>query len=613
MHHSIGNPRVEMARQLDDDDDGGGDRSINNKGALLTRRDIGKRTHLFDDDEEGLLFTSEIDSLIEKKFHQLVKDLEGEEENRPKRQTSNHNLVSSIIGVKRQSSDINVYNTGTLHLQAIVIIDNSLNKSDSPYSFSKKAYRWTAASLSLLSLCFQFVVLYWLIIETTYPACSMHSDCSIGKYCEPNVSVSSVPRCADCNGNAMNGNHLPWDDNDCNFEYYHGLNEDNVMIWVSGDKVFHPAMNQTAIDCLAISRCILSNIDYEKGDVEFDTMYPKCDFLHLVRTKVTWSTYMSLIFICLIYATLLHEDIRESMREERVMDYVMKEHHDFSNPNLMLPFLPSCEVMYLSLRMRKFVLPWWVAGATTGIIATESVSTKTLLLNLITIAFITEVDNYLAKFFLSVSNHRDAKRLADQVQFAQDTTKPLCSHSNNKYYNYWRPRILTLLPMIALISALSHPQEVISSFLPLANNCDGFSSAVGVLFLFYCQYPVITIETLLASLMGGPRNFASKSLLFAFELSRNVAIMYVSGCLWALAGRFLFRIMDMHLVLLFLSMLYHLCFHGLFSRLRFSNSVVFNLIFPLIYVGVGFLMFIYHMVIIFRRGFPSWYSSLWGN
>lgn len=597
---------------------GGNNQQADTSTVMVGRgHSIGKTSSpLFEDEEKQKQFNHEVESLIKKQLD-LVQN-EGEKlihESSPHPGIEKNLLLMSRSHLISQKNfnGTGDYNTGTIHLQVITHINNTLS-GDEPHSVKNKISRCAASFSSLACVCAQFIVLYFLIIESSFPVCSMHSDCDIGKYCEPSVSRSTVPRCTDCSGSALNNNILPWgkENNNCTDDYYQELNEDDVIVWVSGDKVFHPDINQTTIECLAMLHCLHSNINYELGaEIDTGSMYATCDFLELINTKVTWTVFWILIFTSLIFGTFSYNDIRECIIEERVLNYVIEKQDD--DATLKNPFT-SCGLMFFSLRMRRFVMPWWVAGATTTIVATSTISAKEVLLNLAAVTFITEVDNYMAKFFLNDAHLSVAKQLATDVERSKDRIDPASLGSTNAHFNYWQPRILTLLPMAFMVVAVTNPQTVIDVVNPpYLRHCNGFSVAIGFMSLFYCHYPTMSFDTLSSVFFGEiDDTFQSKQISMTYELSRNNMMMYFSGCLWANAGIVIFTYLNAFGVIIALSMVIHLGFHYASFRLRSSKSTKVNSLFTLTYICVNILVFIYNFVLLWPNFmFPEWYARYW--
>lgn len=64
-----------------------------------------------------------------------------------------------------------------------------------------------------------------------------------------------------------------------------------------------------------------------------------------------------------------------------------------------MPF--TQKILRLSLRLRQIVLPWSISIATIGVLLSDSLSTKNILLNFLAVTFLVEADNMLAKVLFS--------------------------------------------------------------------------------------------------------------------------------------------------------------------------------------------------------------------
>ena len=86
------------------------------------------------------------------------------------------------------------------------------------------------------------------------------------------------------------------------------------------------------------------------------------------------------------------------------------------NYHLNNDILGSAEVLRFSLRIRRYMLPFFITAATIVLILTdEVVNPKSIILNFLAISFISEADNIIAKIFLGNDQNARMERITSNV------------------------------------------------------------------------------------------------------------------------------------------------------------------------------------------------------
>lgn len=253
--------------------------------------------------------------------------------------------------------DSPIYNTGGIHMLLVLLVTSK--RIDSAY---EKFKRWMIALCSICIVLVQILVLFWVTFEASSPTCSMNEDCGIGEYCEDalptNASFFRVPRCTDC-ANVPNGDFVS---NCSDFNFERSTRE--ALFWVSADSQWHPKSlydDNNTIPCMKYIYCketsieAVGNMNYDNGggSEEFLYEYPtdqnKCDRLTLNMAKFGFTHKCVFVFAAFLFAATLVVDIYESIIEEAILNHGCDKSERGLSP---------VELIRLSLRLRKFVLPW---------------------------------------------------------------------------------------------------------------------------------------------------------------------------------------------------------------------------------------------------------------
>merc|ERR1712087_502168 len=106
---------------------------------------------------------------------------------------------------------------------------------------------------------------------------------------------------------------------------------------------------------------------------------------------------LSLIFFSFMgLAPSLTSEIEEAPTEERLLKFSL-------NQNCYWILKVVGQVMYIVLRIRCYMIPFLATQATASIIIGESFLVKNIILNILSIVFVTETDNLLLSFLISPS------------------------------------------------------------------------------------------------------------------------------------------------------------------------------------------------------------------
>ncbi len=470
-----------------------------------------------------------------------------------------------------------------IHLQAVVTACDP-----DASSFSK----WVMSLKSIFLVIIQLSVILWLNVEASHPTCAEHSDCNIGEYCAP---YKAFPRCEDCPT--------------VNFSTFESCKVyenvvDSYLIWTSSGYDHYPLLNQTAIDCVRTLHCVQSSIIeynvstdislYPDGTDSFeDSYFHGCDYLSLIHSKVTFAHIMVLIFVSMVFAVYLWEDIYESMTEEAILDYGLmqryerpnRERGEEENPlqennratsNEQLPDTPGisspAEIIRLSLRIRRFVLPWGVAAAGALITIRDTISSKNLLLNVLAIVFLTEADNQLGKIF-ATPNTRDM--INEYLENLTDSTVELRVSSlvlfESRTLEQWS-RFLSIAPIILMILSVPFATQLVHFIAPVYSDdalCANISFFISRFYYFYFPILCVGIEATYRMVTKDKSEANDSFVAIMLDLSRNINGVFFSILLWWITDIFMFNVYEAYIftVIYFYCLLMSLCYS------RYMNAV----------------------------------------
>ena len=142
----------------------------------------------------------------------------------------------------------------------------------------------------------------------------------------------------------------------------------------------------------------------------------QCAYFEFESNKLTSGQTYVLIFVSLILDAQLSTDIEEATVEEA-----------FLRENVETVSHPLAFIFILSLRHRRFVLPWVFVLSVVVIILTDDLLIKNILLNAAALDFILNVDTWLQKFFCHPSRGRPNLLRGNLVV--------------GSHYSWWGPRV----------------------------------------------------------------------------------------------------------------------------------------------------------------------------
>ena len=408
------------------------------------------------------------------------------------------------------------------------------------------------SSISLV--IFQLLVVIWLNFDAANPTCSLHTDCNIGEHCAP---FKAGPRCSDCSS--------------VSYEQYKSCQkyfdfEENTLIWTSKGYEYHPALNGTEIECMQRLHCVRSSIigldpndqlfngsgNFLPEDKSlFETLrYDGCDHLKMTLSKLSYTHIIVFCcFVSLIYAVHLYEDIDESITEEAILNYGLHQRTFCRPDSLRNPF--SAGIVCLSLRTRKFALPWFVAAAAGLITVGETMSSRNILLNVLAIGFITEADNRVGKMFL---NKSQTKFINDHISklnvLGQDSFVSKFPLFRSCFSGFWS-RFLACLPMIAVIIVVLNSQTFMKLIAPTffqSDPCGDMSWIICYFFFFCCPVVVVFLESIILACQSD-RQTNHWFVPVILNMAENFNAIFLGMFVWYSADSFIYFVQEYYIMI----------------------------------------------------------------
>jgi len=208
--------------------------------------------------------------------------------------------------------------------------------------------------------------------------------------------------------------------------------KENVILFDQSSEPYIKEFNISNIDenkksimnyCLAWKHCENTNIALIDGLSEYT-----CPHLFLKIQKLSWDVLYAFIFVSILFASILSQDIEEAAVEHMLLDFSIQ-----SLPaDKSMPL--SAFVIRITNRIRMYIIPALAGAAGSSIILSGNPSTNGIMLNLLAVLFITEADNLFASLFLSPYQ----QVLGDDL--AQDAR-----NEGNDKYSSWVGTIYPLL------------------------------------------------------------------------------------------------------------------------------------------------------------------------
>mmetsp|Transcript_63503 Transcript_63503/g.74356 ORF Transcript_63503/g.74356 Transcript_63503/m.74356 type:complete len:576 (-) Transcript_63503:61-1788(-) len=347
-------------------------------------------------------------------------------------------MAGRLLGVGSVSQRIEL-NTGTLGMYAVAIAARRINT----------ARAWLTAALFLIVILLEVFVFTGVIMEATYTNCHSIDDCLAGNYCSFRENTIR-PVCEDCEHVQRPNDDTCseifsseiWEDRD------YAISSDYKELHLDRDFDYINDMNK--YKCLAYNHCSQTDMDPAP---EFEGT---CDFLLLNMQKMDIPMWILTIFLSLMWTLPICQDIEESSIEEIVLNNHVKD-------SLNLPAL----IIHTALRIRKFIIPFFATSSTIILLLTDDISSKSIILNFLTVGFIFEADNVLAVLFLN-SRHNE---LMDEV--VKDVDGSASSAARALFF--WT-RVQGLVCAVILVTFMLFIQQFVTT-------CEEFGSYLKLTFI----------------------------------------------------------------------------------------------------------------------------------
>ena len=439
-----------------------------------------------------------------------------------------------------------IENSSGLHLNAVIT-------ECTPDSTT--TWRFVMALCSIFLVIMQLLVIIWLNLDASNPTCSLHTDCNMGENCAP---FKAGPRCSDCPT--------------VSYEQYEYCQqyldfEENTLIWTSKGYEYHPTLNGTEIECMRRLHCVRSSIiGLDSNDKLFDgngaflpedkslfeeLRFTGCDHLKMTLTKLSYTHVLVFMFVSLIYAVHLFEDIDESMNEEAILNYGLSQRIFRRPDSSRIPL--SAGVIRLSLRIRKFVLPWFAAAGGGLITVRETMSSRNLLLNVLAIGFITEADNRIGKMFLNkrqtryIDNYISKLNVLDRDSFVSNFTL-----FRSRFLGFWS-RFLACLPIFVMIIVVINNRRLMEFMAPRyfkMSPCGNISWIISYFFFFYCPIVVVFLESIIQACQSN-RRIRPWFVPVMLNMAENFNAIFLGMFVWYLAETFVYFVRQYYILIAF--------------------------------------------------------------
>jgi len=279
----------------------------------------------------------------------------------------------------------------------------------------------------------------------------------------------------------------PLDDDEGRFLDRHWLNDtcksnENITLLESVDhEVFFISEKGEAVfdkekyeydDCLAWKHCKLDEMFSPKenpttGKEAYNLArnINQCDFLVLLKNKLTVSQSFVFVFVTIILLCHMNADIEEASIEEALF----RKNGSKNTP----PTFPAL-ILLASLRFRRFVLPWAMAMAVVSLTLTNDLSMKNVLLNVVALEFILQADSsLLVKYCCRNTNDSSTNARVNEGQHSYEEKKsdPVVA---DKDYSWLASRVETVVVGATMIVTVLYVMTVVEGFMVLID-LDNFS------------------------------------------------------------------------------------------------------------------------------------------
>ena len=201
-----------------------------------------------------------------------------------------------------------------------------------------------------------------------------------------------------------------------------------------------------------------------------DTMESGCDDYVINRKRLSRGYILSFIFLSVAgLAPYFTIDMEDTIVEETVLDCILE-----SSATMKWITWLGAQSMYFLLRGRHLILPFFIAQATTAIFLSDTFSVMNMLLNILSIAFLIEIDDLFAVFIIP------SNELEEMNTFF---TKTLSQHQKNKVSiaSWLWPRSVSIAVIALMIHVTIDLDSVVSILNYIGayqgNNCGDYITA----------------------------------------------------------------------------------------------------------------------------------------
>jgi hypothetical protein len=229
---------------------------------------------------------------------------------------------------------------------------------------------------------------------------------------------------------------------------------DQTYIWMDQKKnlIYNETKypSEYAVDCLAWQHCQQTSMfqSSQPANVEeakhMAENINSCDYLALVKNKFIGPQMAVFVFMVFIFASSMSEDMEEAAIEEALLLNAA-----FKDDSLM-NVVPA-QLLLVSLRYRRFILPWAIGAAVIAVSLTDDLSMKNILLNVLALEFLLNADSLVASFLCKSS-------IKDSSEFVQEMIGKAAN--DNVVVSWWRARVESGVVALWMIIVVLDPSVV---------------------------------------------------------------------------------------------------------------------------------------------------------
>eukprot|EP00588_Corethron_pennatum_P024339 CAMPEP_0194311286 /NCGR_PEP_ID=MMETSP0171-20130528/8264_1 /TAXON_ID=218684 /ORGANISM="Corethron pennatum, Strain L29A3" /LENGTH=479 /DNA_ID=CAMNT_0039065319 /DNA_START=35 /DNA_END=1474 /DNA_ORIENTATION=+ len=268
--------------------------------------------------------------------------------------------------------------------------------------------KYLHAAGALLFACVQNYAFYVMVVRASFPTCTSMTECPAGTFCAN--GQFALPTCYDCAGiEAFTQLNVTTVEEVCPAELGHDkwenrdyLDFDHQELWMRPDTA-----ESTRQKCIGYLHCTANDLDAETG------FEGRCDYLALHKSKMDGGSWFMVVFFAVLWSLPLTLNVQEATAEERVLD------HHLTGGARNIP----AEMVRLTLRIRRCVLPFSATAATLVLMITNDITAKHIILNFFSIIFLIEADNVAAVLFLGPPQQELMEQTVKEAASEKKTTE----------------------------------------------------------------------------------------------------------------------------------------------------------------------------------------------